>query len=298
MLPFNPESTSELLRARHIMLVAIESARFGEWRPSGEMLRCREVSAQLRVERVLKGQLELPASGVVESTFEMCENHGPRFVAVPRIWSGYEIRPGAHFVVFSLAGPTNPVDVLGEPSAFRVEPAENAIGEIEALLGVATPEKSLPLVVEELAHRRRSFTHLFARYVAWRLRELLYSDPSGFSVVLDEAENLETSHIFSRIVTIEAYDDLMMLDPAPPVFIARLMLGSLRLLASGRAADFGSRILATYIPNLLGIEGGLERKTATAVFESAPEQRQELARILRGLADLPGRDTLLTWLSS
>jgi hypothetical protein len=46
------------------------------------------------------------------------------------------------------------------------------------------------------------------------------------------------------------------------------------------------------------MEGGLERKNATAVFENAPEQRQELGEILRSLPDLPGRETLLAWLDS
>jgi hypothetical protein len=297
MLPFEPESTSELLRASHIVSLAIESATFGDSREGGEMLVCREGEARVRVERVLKGELILPPDRVLVVSLNVYENSGPRFVAVPGMWSPYEIKPGARFVVFSTTGSREAAAVLQEPPAFHVELAETSLVEIDALLEAATPEKPLPTLVAELATRRASFTPLFARYVAWRLRELLYQDFFGFRFILDEAETPETSSIFRRIVITEAYDDLMMLDPAPPIFIARLIWGSVRAIASGTAADLGSRILGTYIPNLLGMEGGLKRKSAATVFENAQEQRQELAETLRHLPDLRGRETLLAWLA-
>jgi hypothetical protein len=297
MLPYDPQSTSELLRASHIVVVAIESAAFGNLEPGGVMLERRDVRATLRIERVFKGELTVPPDGVVDVAFQVFENSGPRYVAVPGIWSPHQVAPRAHFVIFSAAGSSkDAVAVLSEPSAFRVEPAETAAPEIESVLRSATPGKRLPELIAELAGSQKSFTHLFARYVAWRLRELLFDDLSGFSAVLGEAENSGTSAVFRRIVITEAYDDLMMLDPAPPAFIARLLWGSVSAIASGPGGDIGSRVLGTYVPNLLGLEGGLARKSAADVFENAEKQRQELEEILRNNPQLPGGPRLLTWL--
>jgi len=298
MLPFDPGSTSELLRASHIVLVAIESVSFGEWGPGGEMLVCQTVSARLRIERVLKGELDIPSYDPVAVAFEVYENRGPRFVALPGIWSQNEIAPGARFVVFSAAGSKEPAAVLHEPPAFHVEPAATALAEVESILQLATPETRLPALVAALGGRRETFTALTARYVAARLRELLFSDASGFHAVLAEAENPSAPTVFRRIVISEAYDDLMMLDPAPSVFIARLIWGSLRMFASGTAPEFAGRVLETYVPNLLGFVGGLSRKSAANIFRDAPKPRQEMETILRSHSELPGRERILAWLES
>lgn len=298
MLPYDPQSTSEMLRAKYILLAVIDSISFGAWEPDESMLERRVGNARVRIERVLKGEIETVPDEVLTITIATWRNAGPRFVAVPGVWSECEIGAGAAFVVFSSACRGDVAALLAEPCAFTVRPADGALAEVELISELATPETRLPDLVAELAARRETLTLLSARYVAARLRELLFSDPSGFHNVLSEVENPAAHTVFRRIVISEAYDDLMMLDPAAPVFIARLIWGSVRMFGSGTAPEFASRVLETYIPNLLGIEGGLSEKRAKDIFEHAKGPREEMETILRSRTELPGRERLLAWLET
>ncbi len=298
MPPYDPDSTSELLRAKYILLVVVDSISFGAWEPGEPMLVSRTGTARVRIERVLKGDLPIAPDTVLAIALTTYRNEGPRFVAVPGVWSNCEIVSGAKFVVFAMAGGKDAAALLTEPYAFDVEPAATALAEVELVLQLATHDTRLPTLLAALAARRETFAVLTARYVAARLRELLFSDASGFSAVLAEAEGPSAQPVFRRIVISEAYDDLMMLDPAPSVFTARLIWGSVRMFASGIAPEFATRVLETYIPNLLGLEGGLPRKSAASIFELAPRPRQELETILRSHGQLPGRERLLAWLDS
>jgi hypothetical protein len=298
MLPYDPDSISELLRAKYIFLAVFDSIAFGPWAPDGEMLESRVGEAQVRIGRVLKGEIETAEEAALSISLKTWRKAGPRFVAVPGVWSKCQIAPGAAFVVFSRACGGGLAALLVEPCAFAACPADAALSEVELILELATPETRLPDLVTALTARPEILTTLSARYVAARLRELLFGDLAGFNRVLSEAENPKAPAIFRRIVISEAYDDLMMLDPAGPAFIARLIWGSVRMFGSGTAPDFASRVLETYIPNLLGLEGGLARKNASGVFAEVKEQRQEMAAILRGNTQLPGRERLLAWVES
>jgi hypothetical protein len=298
MLPYDPDSTSEILRARYILLAVIDSISFGEWEPDQPMLERCTGNARIRIERLLKGEIATAPDRVFTVEVTIWRNAGPRFVAVPGVWSECGIGAGAAFVVFSSACRADPAALLTEPCAFAVRPAGSALSEVELISELATPETRLPALVAALAARRDSLTVLSARYVAARLRELLFSDPSGFHSILSEVENPAAKTDFRRIVISEAYDDLMMLDPAVPTFIARLIWGSVRMFGSGTAPEFAGRVLETYIPNLLGIEGGLSKKRARDVFEHAQKSRQETETILRNRTELPGRERILTWLAT
>ena len=297
MLRYDPDSTSELLRAKYILLVVFDSISFGPWTPDGEMLESRVGKADVRIERVLKGEIEIRPKSAQPISLKVWRNEGPRFVAVPGVWSDYEIAPGAAFVVFSQACGAEAKALLVEPCAFAVRPADAALAEVE-LVSELAPETPLPDLAAQLTARPELVTSLSARYVAARLRELLFGDLAGFDRILSEAENPKAAPVFRRTVITEAFDDLMMLDPAEPAFLARLIWGSVRMFGSGAEPALASRTLETYAPNLLGLEGGLSTKNARDVFADANEKRQETATILRGNTQLPGRERLLAWLES
>jgi len=297
MLRYYPDSTSEILRAKYILLAVVDSVSFGSWAPDEPMLERRVGTARVRIDRVLKGEIETAPDKVFTIRLTTWRNAGPRFVAVPGVWSACEISPGASFVIFSSACKGDVAALLTEPCAFAVVPG-NALEEIERISQLATPETKLPALVAALAAHREKLTLLSARYVAARIRELLFSDAAGFHNVLSEAENPAAQTVFRRIVISEAYDDLMMLDPAPAVFIARLIWGGVRMLGAGTAPEMASRVLETYVPNLIGLEGGLSQKTAASIFEGSLKVREEVQTILRSRTGLPGRERLLAWLET
>ena len=297
MIRHQPESTSEILRATDIILVRLGHLTLGPPQPGGDFLVVREVHAELNIEQILKGSLPKDRTQVVNLVFSVYANEGSRFTALPGIWSHQTISEGAQFVLFSIAGSNDPAQVLSEPQCFRCETAEEAMPDIGRASLEDTPGLTLAKLVIRSATERASFKSLFARYVAWRLREVVMANSlEDFDSILAVAESPETNDVFRRILVTEAYDLLMMLDPAPNTMLARLIWGSIRLIATENGEPMRELVLQTLLPNLIGLEGGLVRKHAPDVFAGADVQRREVEEILSARQEFPGRDQIIQWL--
>jgi hypothetical protein len=298
MLPTDPTSSSELLRAQHIVVATMVDVTFGAWEPGGGVLVSRTVEARLRLQRVLKGTLPAVVTPGVRTKFRVFKIAGSRFVAIPGVWSEQTLAPGTRHVIFSSSNSRDATIALSEPSVILVEPADLALPDIESVLRAeeSNPRKSLAVALRGMSGRRASFTGLVARYVAWRMSELWFEDLHGFDLVLGEAERPDTAALFRRVVVRAAYGDLMVRDPAPSRFVARLIWGSLRLV-DGSGDDSVQEFLGVCIPNLLGLEGGLAAKPAAAVFHQDERLGQEVGEMLRAHPELPGQERLLRWLA-
>jgi hypothetical protein len=298
MIRYQADSTSEILRATHIVLVRLAQVTFGPQQPGGDFLVEQGVRAGLRIERVLKGTLAAQPGQVVTLAFSVFKNEGARFTALPGIWSRHALAKDAQFVLFSTVASSDPVAVLSEPRSFLCETADRALPDLDRASQDPAPELSLAKLVTRSAENRAAFGSLYARYVAWRLRETVTPETrSDFDSILQVAEDPATSDIFRRIVLTEAYDLLMLLDPAPNAFLARLIWGSVRVLATERGEALREVVIGTLLPNLLGLEGGLSRKQAAEVFAKAGDWRLEVQEVLRTRAELQGREQILEWLS-
>lgn len=288
---------SEMVQATHIVLLRLLEVEFEQSRVVDGWLRERRGVADFQVEAVLKGDL-LAEAATVRLMIHAFDVIGPQFSATPGIWSRRPLSSGDQYVIFSISESADPHEVLTEPPAFRVERAETAMPDVEAAILAGTPELSLPRLLAYESRRRSSFTHLFARYVASRLPEVLSADGSAFDAVLSEAEHPNASEEFRWIIMDEAYDYLMLYDPVASILLARLIWGSVRLIATERGANLRANVLENLLPNLIGLEGGLEKKTAGMVFEGAPQARRQIEDILNSLPELPGRDRVLSWLQA
>ena len=91
-----------------------------------------------------------------------------------------------------------------------------------------------------------------------------------------------------------AYTKLMLYDPAPAVFIARLLAATARVLRLQSGASLSEAALDTYIPNLLGITSGLEPKPAADVLDAIPQERKSVEDMLAS----SDNQQLVTWMRS
>ncbi|HEV8323854.1 MAG TPA: hypothetical protein VG389_19715, partial [Myxococcota bacterium] len=130
-VPVLPGSKSIILRATHILLVRIESAREGEWRPrlEGGLVE-RNLDLALTLEEVLKGKVATAAGGRFETRVLQVAHPSGRVFPVPGVWSGVRASPGMRLVVFARNSGTAPGPLLEDPSCQRLVAPEKALADL------------------------------------------------------------------------------------------------------------------------------------------------------------------------
>jgi len=267
-----PESTSDILRATDIVEVRIETATASEWRRVSSRLRQRDLELTVAVLEIYKGDSE-PQPGAVAPVHTIQSAPAiPRFFALPGVWSNYEPAPGDLFVIFSIAG-----------TPIRVEPMSSAVPDVMRVLRVGAPELSIGATVAVSEGDLENWGFLFAQYLEARLPEVFDDSPGDFQSFLKAVEDQRLPVVVRSILLSAAYTKMMLYDPAPPAFIAELLATTARLLAAPEGAPLREPVLETYLPNLLGITGGLERKQPEDIFGALPAKRATIERFLSGL---------------
>lgn len=277
MIRYDPNTSSDILRSTHIVALTILSASPGAWSETGRY-RVRDVDMTVRLDRALKGAATESEGVVVAVEVKQFEPAGDFIFAVPGAWSGQNLSVGEGFLVFSIAFDGDDLThLLADPQCIRVFPAADALPDVELALVAGSPEMSLPRLLALTANRKSSYGALFAGYVAARLPELFFREFADFDAVMRELEDPALSPVARDILFEDCYTKMIMLDPAPPQFVARLIAGTVRVLALPGTEGLGRNIAQTYLPNLLGLEGAAVRKNADAVFDGDSELRERAA---------------------
>jgi len=279
-LALRPESTSYILRATHIVEVALEMVQASEWQAVSPRLEHREVHLELKLVEIHKGTTRWQPGSVAPMEAVQSRARIPREFSLPGVWSRFELTPGARFVIFTVAG---------EPP-FKVEAAETAVPDLRRAQRAGVPELSLGETIAASLGELQNWAYLFAQYLEARLPESFYQRFDDFEVYLQSVEDPRLSAMARRMLIAAAYTKLMLYDPAPPTFINRLLETTALVLEAPYGASLREAVLETYLPNLLGITGGLERKRAADVLGAFPAAR---GRIEGFLANVP---SVLAWL--
>lgn len=304
MIFYRPDAQSDILRARQIVIVQIESAKAGAWQPISNRLQQRDVDLLLSVIKVMKGELRNTegerieaGSNPIQVRIQQAENVGPRFTAVPGAWSEKEFTSGMNFLVFGTADNGLLNDVLRDPLCLRVEVAEMAQSDVE--LAVLAGMPALP--IDQLLTRTRAswgdYGSLFALYLVDRMTEILFSSPKRFSMVLEVATAPELNLAPRWTLLSGAFSQILLRDPAPIEFVSELVSATLSVLDMPETADLHRNLLGTYLPNLLGLEGGCKHWFPDEVFPDSTE----LERVLFFLEGHPLQESaglIIEWLRS
>jgi hypothetical protein len=287
MIRLDPTSSSELLRATHIALVRIETSEISEWQPAGRIEQ-RRVLLKVTLLELYKGELRERVGAAVSLPVWQCRPAGLRIFAVPGVWSGNELEPGSRFVLFSVSPSQIAAEVFAEPSLFRVEPAATAVPDVLLALRGGVPEISIADHIARCNDEMPTWGYLFARYFEARMPEAFFNHFRDFDALMRAIEDPQLSAIATRILLPAAYSKLMLYDPAPSIFLHRLLMATERVLETSRGEFLRSAVLETYLPNLLGITGGLTQKHASEVLAYG---RKEFEQFLQGANEA----VLLSW---
>lgn len=294
MIRYDPNTSSDILRSTHIVALTVLSANPLSWTEAGRY-RVRDVDMTVRLDRVLKGAAAEPEGSTVAVAVKQFEPAGDFIFAVPGAWSGQNLSVGQGFLAFSIASDGDDLArLLADPQCVRVFPAAEALPDVELTLMAGSPEMSLPRLLALTAERKSSYGALFAGYVAARLPELFFRELADFDAVMRQLEDPALSPVAREILLEDCYTKMIMLDPAPPRFVARLLAGTVRVLALPGTQALGRSIAQTYLPNLLGLEGAAVRKNADAVFQGDSQLRERAAAAFQAA----GGAAVVEWLHS
>src|SRR5262249_15014221 len=111
------DSPSHLLRATHVLVIAINSVDAGEWTDdpaTGGVSRSLKVEVTL--ETIAKGVTKQPAGAVILTTIQQFATGTSRIAAVPGAWSRRQIEPGKEFVTFAVTDSDDAAEIVRDPA--------------------------------------------------------------------------------------------------------------------------------------------------------------------------------------
>ncbi len=290
MIRFDPNTSSEILRSTHILELTILVSTMGDWTQAGRY-QARTVDMTIRLDRVLKGVVDQAAGATIPLRVRQFSPAGGFIISVPSAWSTQTLEPGA-YVAFCIAEGEHLPDVLDDARCKHLFLADQALPDAELVLIAGIPEMPLATLLGRTADRKASYGRLFAGYVAARLPEILFSNWTDFNSIMRVLEDPNLSNIAREILIVEMYVKMIMLEPAPPRFVARLIEGTIRIIALPGMEGVARDVLETYLPSLLGIERAAGPLESNAVFADNPALRAEAATAFKALGG-PG---ILKWL--
>lgn len=299
MIPYDPESSAEILRATHILLVTVLESAPHAWTPVSERLQRRDVDVVFSISRVLKGVTAESPGVPVRATVQQFEVIGDRYFRVPGVWSEKELVREARFVTFSSSAFGTEFSAAGslltEPECFVVDRGNSAVFDVALADWAGTPPEPLGSLMRATAPQRPDYGKFFARYVEARLPEILFHNVSDFDAVMDAVEDPALSPVARWLILSGVCSWCIMLDPAPPAYVARLVTAIARVVSQPVDASLQVNMLQTFLPNVLGIVGGAQPKPAREVFADQPERRVLTESLLAAYPDRAAATALLEW---
>jgi hypothetical protein len=219
---------------------------------------------------------------------------GGRIFAVPGVWSDKPLHAGDQYVVFCESASSRATVVLLESSTLRVAAADEVLADVE--LALTSESFSLPNALRRLQNRRSSVGPLFGEYISARLDEVMFQHADDFDRVMSFLEAPGLPERFRGLVVGNVYSKLLAADPVPLGFASRLAVASFRIVALPDAANLRENLLQTYLPNLVGLEGGARSKSADEVFAAYPRDRDDAEQTLEKYQGDAAASSLLAWL--
>src|SRR5207248_1934456 len=124
-------------------------------------------------------------------------------------------------------------------------------------LGLGFEEHQWPLgdLEQRAGPERHLLGHLFAEYLNAKLPRAVSQDAQQWDSILTFLEAPDLAPPFRAHVAIAAMDAVLLLSPAPDPIVQRTVVMAFRILSSPDESGFHNRVVATYLPNLLGQQG-------------------------------------------
>lgn len=292
MIRFQPNAQSEILRAARILQVRIDSFQAGGFRPDPPFMN-RNVALILTLTAVSKGEVREAPGDRLQIEVIQTVNAGSRFTAVPGVWSRVELAADLELIAFTGPEGTTAVEALVDPACFLVTPADPAASDVAKADQAEDLAVRVADLIARLHSRTASFGILFVRYLLDRLPEVFPDHVEDFDALLRllEAPELDAS---ARFALCQGMVGAFILAGSVRIEMMRRLLQSLfQLLTMPEAEGLRQNLAVTWIPNLVGIEGGMDRLAAADVLDG-PLRAAAVVAVEPITAAAP----LLAWLRS
>lgn len=268
-----PDSLSFLLRATHVVLVRIEAAKTGDWAPGAAGVT-RVVAVEAKLEALFKGKLSEPAGSVVRVALTQFGTGTSRVAGVPGAWSHQRVEPGARFVVLSVTSSESAPEILRDPAALLVLPADEALTDVELAATAESRSLDVGATVALATPAAPRLGALFAEYLWARFGAAALAEEKKLEPIAALLEQPALGRGARVTLVSTLVSAITSPEPPPPRQSARLAVALFRLLGMPEAAPLHDNLVGTYLPTLLDLAEPHARRAAD-VFHDHPG---ELAR--------------------
>lgn len=294
MVPANADAQSLLLRSTHILLIRIESADVGPWVEDEGPTR-RDIELHLVIEEVLKGTLSTGTDKLVTVKARQSRRVGTRYYALPGVWSEHDVGAGTRLVAFSISAKDAGGEVLSERRLQMLLSPEESLADVRLFREVESKKLRLVEVLEQANRQASTLGFVFADYIGDRVEtnEKLGAPELDAIRTHLEQPNLAPEPRSTLVGTVNSL--LMASDPVPAPVLERWVTTLFHQIVIPSSSD-ADNIIQVYIPNMVGLSGGVKRKTAKVVFSEHPQEREQAEQILRNYKGPAPAGKLLAWL--
>jgi len=291
------EHPSRVLRATHILRIRINDARLGPWRFSPT--RRTERLAEIRITplEALKGAVgQHPGEDLQLRVFQYSSG-SHRLPAAPGVWSNIPLEPGTELMAFCHNYISRVIeDLLGEDSCEQILPTKGNLDDVRLAVQAESASLSAVAIVDLALTHARALGYVFAEYLWAKLADTSLRDLPTFEALMRLLETPELTLIARWSLLREVYAATVYSLRPSPEHVHRLALTLFHLLEVSKDPSVTDNIVQVFLPNLLGIQGGLPQRNADDVFADAAEERSKVEAILGRYQGSASTQTLLAWL--
>jgi hypothetical protein len=290
----DPISRSLIVRAARILVVHVESADASAWAPHTPSGEERRVSLSLKLEEVVKGPVRQRPGDVVKVDAKQVRSAVP-WGRMPGVWSNAPVDPGARLVAFGKSDSDDAAATLDNAGCIELWPAAEAITDVH----VAAQADSGHLDLGELLSLSRkvapSLGALFADYLWARHETETMASLAKFDEITGFLEDPGLGFVAQRTLVMTLTTAVDTAEPPATKHLHRLVVTLFRLLGMPEAARLHDDLVATDLPNVLGLQGPHPQRPED-VFHDYPGEHTRARAALDGYKGDEPVAPLLAWL--
>lgn len=123
-----------LLQMNHIFLISILSVAPSQWQSTGARSEARTVTVNLRLEKVLQGELSISMGASTQVDVKQVRYRGDIVWDNPEYWSYIDLRPGQKYLVFSRSEERDLASMVRQPDQVEEVEGGTAVQDVEFMI--------------------------------------------------------------------------------------------------------------------------------------------------------------------
>jgi hypothetical protein len=292
------DSKSIVMRSTHILLIRVEASVFGGWSPAQQGGVTRKVDLTLKLEEVLKGRTDEQPGDQLHIEVNQFGTGTTRIMAVLGVWSNHSLDPGEQLLAFCNAASNKAAEMLNDPFCDLLLSAEEGLTDVRLAVQAESQKLALMDVLKEARPMAASLGHVFPEYLWARYEAEIMEKPENFEGVMQFIEQPDLSYVTRATLLDSVYSQIIASPSTPADRVYRLAMTMFRLLNVPEAASLHDNLISVYLPNLLGLTGGMAKRTPGEVFRTYPGEQQSAEQALLKHQAGASPVELLRWLRS